>query len=88
MKKEVPLEAPLNITSCSSTMSSGLASIDFTQENFDEESREKLKGKMRQLEIKLKKEREFHRAILANYEDEQCGTWRKPGIGCTYTGIN
>ena len=39
----------LNITSHSSSTSSGLASIDLTQETMDEESREKHKGKMRQL---------------------------------------
>ena len=61
---------PLSITSHSSRMSSGLANINLTQEMLDEESREKLKGKMRQLKSKLKKEREFHRAMLANYEDE------------------
>ena len=61
---------PLSITSHSLSTSSGLASIDLTQEMLDEESREKLKGKMRQLERKLNKEREFHRAILTNYEDE------------------
>ena len=60
----------MSITSHSSSMSSGLASIDLTQEMLDEESREKLKGKQKQLENKLKKEREFHRTILVNYEDE------------------
>ena len=59
--------SPLSITSCSSNISSRLASIDLM---LDEESREKLKIKMKQLESKLKKEREFHRAILDNYEDE------------------
>ena len=51
-------------------MSSGLASIDLTQEMLDEKSREKLKGKIKQLESKLKKEREYHRAKLDNYEDD------------------
>ena len=61
---------PLNITSCSLSTSGGLVSIDLVQETLDEESREKLKGKMRQPESELKKEREFHMTILANYEDE------------------
>ena len=38
---------PLSITSHSSSMSSGLASIDLTQEMLDDESREKLKGKVK-----------------------------------------
>ena len=50
--------------------SSGLANIDLSQEMLDEESREKHRGKIRQLQSKLKKEREFNRAILANYMDE------------------
>ena len=37
---------PLSITTCLSSMSSGLANIDLTQEMLDEESRENLKGKM------------------------------------------
>ena len=61
---------PLSITSCSSSKSSGLASIDLTQEILDEESREHLKGKLKWLESKLKKERKFHRTILVNYENE------------------
>ena len=36
----------------------------------DEESRGKLKCKMKHLKSKLRKEREFHRAMLTNYEDE------------------
>ena len=35
---------PLSITPCSLSISSGLASIDLTQEMLDGESREKLKG--------------------------------------------
>ena len=38
-------------------MSSGLASIDLTKEMLDEESKEKLKDKMKWLESKMKKER-------------------------------
>ena len=60
----------LSITPHSSSTSSGLASIDLTQEMLDQESREKFKGKIWQIENKLKKEREFHRATLANFEDE------------------
>ena len=59
----------MNITSHSSSTSSHLAYIDLTQEMLHEESKEKLKGKIRLIEDKLK-EREFHRAILANYKDE------------------
>ena len=46
----------------------------------DEESREKLKGKMKQIKSKFRKmKREFHRAILANYEDEtSVGYGQKP----------
>ena len=51
-------------------MSRWLASIDLTHEMPDEKSRKKLKGKIKWLESKLKKEREFHRTILDNYEDE------------------
>ena len=51
-------------------MSSGLTSVDLTQEALDEESREKLRGNIKQLESKLKREREFHSTILGNYEDE------------------
>ena len=61
---------PLNITSHSSSMSSGLASIDLTQEMLDEDSREKLKGKIKQIESKLKRKGEFHSAMLGNCEDE------------------
>ena len=61
---------PFSITSCSLRTSSGLASTDLTKETLDEDSREKPKGKMKQLKSKLKKEREFYMAILANYEDE------------------
>ena len=49
----------MRITSRSLSTGSGLASIDLTQEMLDEDSKEKLKGKMKQL-----------RAILAYYEDE------------------
>ena len=61
---------PLGITSCSLSTSSGMANIDLTQEILDEKSREKLKGKIGQIENKLKKERELHRAMLANYKNE------------------
>ena len=54
---------PLSITSHSSSTSSLLANIDLTQKMLDEESREKLKGEIRQIENMLRKEREFHRAI-------------------------
>ena len=69
-KKGVTGGTPLSFTSHSSSTSSWLASIDLTQEMLDEESREKLKGKMKQLKSKLKKGREFHMAILASYEEE------------------
>ena len=61
---------PLSITSCSLSMNSGLASIDLSQEMLDKESRGKLKGKIKWLGSKLKREREFHSAILGNYEEE------------------
>ena len=60
----------LSITSHSSSTSSGLANIGLTQEMLDEECRDKLKGKISQIKNKLKKERKFYRAILANYKDE------------------
>ena len=60
----------MSITFYSLSTSSGLASIDLIQEVLDEESREEIKGKMKQLESKLKKEREFNQAMLANYADE------------------
>ena len=70
MKKEVLLGgSPLSITSYSSSTSSRFTNIDPTQTMLDE-NRKKLKGTIRQVRNKLKKEREFHRAILANYEDE------------------
>ena len=58
----------LSITSCSLNMSSGLASNDLIQETLDEY--EKLKGKIKLLESKLKKEREFHSTMYGNYVDE------------------
>ena len=61
---------PLSIASCSSNMISGLASTDPTHEMLDEDSQEELKGKIKQLESKLKSKREFHSAMLGNYEDE------------------
>ena len=70
MKKEVLQRHSLSITFYLSSTGSGLTSIDLIQETLDEENREKLKGKLKCLESKLKKEREFHRTILANYEDK------------------
>ena len=61
---------PLSITSHSSSTSSRLAKIYLTQEMLEEQNREKLKVKVRQPKNRLKKEREFYRAMLANYEDE------------------
>ena len=60
----------LSITSHSSNTSGGVANIDLTQEMLDEENKEKLKGKIIQIEGKLKRGREFHSAMLANYKDE------------------
>ena len=69
--EEVSLEAPLwAIYLVYKVHVVGLTIIDLTQETLDAESREKLKGKLKLLESKLKKEKEFHRTILANYEDE------------------
>ena len=79
---------PLSITSHSSNTSSGLANIDLTQEMLDKESRGKLKGKIRQIENKLKKEREFLRAILANYKDETMLRKEKTRYRMIYTGIS
>ena len=59
-----------SITSHLSSASSGLANIDLALEMMDEKSREKFKGKIMWIENKLKKEREFHRAISANYKDK------------------
>ena len=61
---------PLSTISYSLSTSSGLANIDLPMQTLDEESMENLKGKIRQVNSKLKKKREFHMAILANYEDE------------------
>ena len=70
MKRGATGGTSLSITSQSSNTCSGLASIDLTQKTLDEESREKLKGKMKQLKNKLNKEKEFHSAMLVFYEDE------------------
>ena len=61
---------PLHITSCSSSTSIGLASINLTQKTLDKESKENLKGKINYLESKLKREREVHSAMLGTYDDE------------------
>ena len=60
----------MNIISWSSSTGSRLANIDFSQELLNEESKEKLKGKIRQIENKLNRERGFHRTIFANYKNE------------------